>query len=79
MLALPLLFLLAAEGLIQMILDARRRGDIKGIEVAVNLNITHLLFIDEILVFSNGSRFDIRLIKHNLDLFLKVTVLSING
>lgn len=52
----PLLFLLAVEGLSQMILEARRRGDIKGIEVAVNLHISHLFFVNDIILFSDGSR-----------------------
>lgn len=48
----PLLFLLEAEGLSLMIHKAKRQGNLKGIEVAQNLWITHLLFVDDIfLVF----------------------------
>ena len=74
----PLLFLLAMEGLIQMISHARRRGEIKWIEVVVNLFITHLLFVDNIILFSSGSHEEIWQIKDILDLFLKATSLCIN-
>eukprot|EP00253_Pinus_taeda_P029762 PITA_29762 len=52
----PLLFLMVAEGLSQLILKAKREGIIKGLEVAVNLCITHLLFVDDILLFNNGNQ-----------------------
>lgn len=52
----PLLFLLVAEGPSQLILKAKREGLIKIIEVAVNLYINHLLFVDDILLFSNGNQ-----------------------
>ena len=74
----PLLFLLAAEGLSLMIHDAKRRGELKGIDVVVNLSVTHLLFVDDILLFSNESIEYIRRIKEVLDVFLKATGLSIN-
>ena len=45
----PLLFLLVAEGLSRALLDAKRRGHLEGLRVVPNLNITHLLFVDDIL------------------------------
>ena len=51
----PLLFLLVVEGLSRALLDAKRRGQSEGLRVATNLNITHLLFVDDILIFCNGS------------------------
>lgn len=61
-----------------MILEARRRGDIKGIKVVFNLNIFHFLFIDDILLFSDGSRSETHQLKTIIDLFLKATRLCIN-
>jgi len=55
----PNLFLLAAEGLSQLLISVKRRGDLKGIEIATNLFISHLLFVDDILLFSNGSQEDV--------------------
>ena len=74
----PLLFLLAAEGLSQLIYAAKRRGDINGIEVDINLQITHLLFVDDILLFSSGSRSEIGTLKQIIDLFLTTTGVIIN-
>ena len=46
--------------------------------MAVNLWVTHLLFVDDIILFSNGSVEDCRALKSILDLFLKATGLKIN-
>lgn len=62
-----------------MIHEAMRQGVLTCIEVAVNLLVTHLLFVDDILLFSNGSLEDCRCLKDLLDLFLKATSLCING
>ena len=35
---------------------AKIRGDLKGIEVATNMFITHFLFVDDTLLFGNGKR-----------------------
>lgn len=75
----PLLFLLAAEGLSRLISNAKRSGLVKGLEVAVNLFITHLLFVDDILLFTNGSLIEIKELKRILDLFLKATGLQVNS
>jgi len=74
----PLLFLLVVEGLSRLIHTARRAGKVKGIEVAINLFITHLLFVDDILLFTNGSANELVEIKGILDLFLKATGMQIN-
>jgi len=46
--------------------------------VAINLKITHLLFVDDILLFSNGRRNKSHELKRILDLFLKATSLQVN-
>lgn len=74
----PLLFLLVAEGLSQLIMKAKRQGVIKGLEVAVNLCIMHLLFFDVILLFSDGKKAEIKAIKRILDLFTKETGMQVN-
>lgn len=75
----PLLFLLAAEGLSRLISQAKRSGLVKGLEVAVNCFITHLLFVDDILLFTNGNLNELIELKIILDLFLKATGLQINS
>eukprot|EP00253_Pinus_taeda_P030057 PITA_30057 len=75
----PLLFLLVAEGLSQLIHKARREGKIKGIEVATNLFISHLLFVDDILIFTNSEQIEIKELKNILELLLKATGMQINS
>eukprot|EP00253_Pinus_taeda_P006972 PITA_06972 len=75
----PLLFLLVAEGLSRLIHKARRSDKIKGIEVAINLYITHLLFVDDILIFTNGSLNEMKEYKNIFDLFMKATGMQINS
>jgi len=74
----PLLFLLVAEGLSRLIHKARNEGKVKGIEVAINLYITHLLFVDDILIFTNGSQNELKEFKCIFDLFIKATGMQIN-
>lgn len=74
----PLLFLLVAEGLRQLLLKEKREGSIKGLEVAGNLFITHLLFVDDILLFCNGSRDEFKKIKEALELFMKAIGMLVN-
>ena len=49
------IFLLVAEGLSMLIKDAKRKGDLKGIRISKSFYISHLLFVDDILIFCNGS------------------------
>eukprot|EP00253_Pinus_taeda_P018287 PITA_18287 len=74
----PLLFLLVVEGLSRLIHKARREEKVKGIEVAINLYITHLLFVDDILIFTNGNCSELKELKCIFDLFLKATGMQIN-
>eukprot|EP00253_Pinus_taeda_P006109 PITA_06109 len=75
----PLLFLLVAEGLSRLIHKAKREEKVKGIEVAINLYITHLLFVDDILIFTNGNHNELKEFKCIFDLFLKATSMQINS
>ena len=51
----PLLFLLIIEGLNLLIKDAHRNGLIKGINISSSLSLTHLLFIDDVVLFGVGT------------------------
>ena len=75
----PLLFLLVAEGLSRAILDAKRRGFFEGIKIATNLTITHLLFVDDILIFCNGSIREVEKLSEILHLFCKATWMQLNS
>ena len=52
----PLLFILVVEGLSIIIFNVKHRGTLKGVVVRGYLCVTHMFFVDDILLFSNGSR-----------------------
>ena len=74
----PLLFLLVVEGLSRSFWEAKRRGSLKGIEVSQQLFITHLLFVDDVLIFCSGSTRDATTIAEILERFSKATRMEIN-
>ena len=51
----PLLFILVIEGLSLLINDAKRCGRIKGIKISASLTLTHLLFVDDVVLFGLGT------------------------
>lgn len=74
----PLLFLLVAKGLRRFLIKAKAYGDFRGINISPGLAITHLLFVDDILIFCNGSRRGIQLLSEGMDLFRRATGMLIN-
>jgi len=73
-----LLFLLAVEGLSKLIGDAKSREELRGAMVVGYISLSHLLFVDDVLAFSDGSKCDTTTIKNALALFSKVTGMEIN-
>lgn len=65
----PLLFLLVTEGLSKFFLKAHFDGDFRGKFVSQALAITHLLFVDDILIFCDGSQRGLQNVCQGLDLF----------
>lgn len=51
----PLLFLLVIEGLSLLIHLEKGEGNIQGVRVASLVHITHLLFVDDVLLFGRGT------------------------
>ena len=74
----PLLSLLVVEGLSHFIDRAKRKGGFKGITISKSLFISHLLFVDDIHVFYDGSHRDIDKIYEGLDLLQAATGMVIN-
>jgi hypothetical protein len=74
----PLLFLLVAEGLNRAISEAKRLGSFPGIKISQALHLTHLLFVDDVLIFSGGSRREAEALRNILTLFSKATGMQIN-
>lgn len=75
----PLLFLIVMEGLSRLIATAKRNGDFSGLKITDQYYLTHLLFVDDILIFLNGSIRDSIALNNILQLFCKATGMEING
>ena len=65
----PLLFLLIMEVLRRAIIAACNRKQLAVIKISENCYLTHLLFVDDILIFLNGSIGDTIVLQNILTLF----------
>ena len=74
----PLLFILIIESLSRIILDAQQRVHIKGFQYSPNLSITHLLFVDDVILFGIGTVSEWGAYKEALDLFCSATSMSVS-
>ena len=74
----PLLFILVIEGLSLLIEDAKRSGKVKGVKISTDFSLTHLLFVDDIIIFGLGSLDEWLDFKVILDLFCEASGMSIN-
>lgn len=74
----PLLFLLIMEGLSRIISVEHRRGKIVGIKIMDNYFLTHLLFVDDVLIFLNESIGDTIALQNVFGLFQKEIGIVIN-
>jgi len=69
----PLLFLIVMDGLIRLIALAKRDGDIHGLKIPDECFLTHLLFVDDVLIFLDGSIQDSHSLSKILSLFSTTT------
>ena len=74
----PLLFLLVMEGLSRLIATEKRRGGLQGLKIMEHFCLTHLLFVDDILIFLNGSVRDTISLNEIMILFCRATSMEIN-
>eukprot|EP00253_Pinus_taeda_P023181 PITA_23181 len=74
----PLLFLLVMEGLSRLIILEKRSGGLQGLKITEQFYLTHLLFVDDILIFLNGSVRDLTSLNEILNLFCRATGMEIN-
>eukprot|EP00253_Pinus_taeda_P030024 PITA_30024 len=76
----PFLFIIAAEGLGRYIEKEVQEDKIKGIRAWGNeLPITHQQFMDDIMLFYNVSRREVKIMKNILDLFMEALGTQINN
>jgi hypothetical protein len=69
----PLLFLLVVEGLSRAIQEQVRDKKLEGVYVERGLRITHLMFVDDVILFGSGNITEWEVFKEVLDLFFQAT------
>eukprot|EP00253_Pinus_taeda_P035296 PITA_35296 len=74
----PLLFLLVIEALSRLIISTKREGTIRGLKITDVCFLTHLLFVDDVLILLDGSVQDTTSFTHILELFSKATGMEVN-
>ena len=74
----PLLFILVIEGLSLLITDSRENGLIRGIQISSALALTHLLFVDDVILLGTGTFLDWMAFEIILSTFRKASGMSIS-
>lgn len=74
----PFLFIIAAAGLNLLFQKAKDAGLIKGVQFNQNFSLTHLQFVDDTIVVSNGEVAEVENIKRILRCFEVMSGLRIN-
>jgi hypothetical protein len=74
----PMLFILVAQGLSRALAVENQIGSSPIIKITSSLQVTHLLFVDDILIFTAGPRSEARTLKNIINLFSKATRILIN-
>lgn len=74
----PLLFLLIMEGLSHIIEAKHRQGRIKDIKIFDSVTLTYLLFVDDVLIFLNGSLANLTALHLVMGIFQKATGMVLN-
>jgi hypothetical protein len=77
-LLLPYLFLLVADGLSRAFVEAKRVNTFHGIKMGRHENLTHLLFVDDVLIFCYCAEPEGKMLKDILNLFCAATRMLIN-
>jgi len=74
----PLLFLLVIEALSRMMTQVMASGNLQGLKVAVSTSISHIIFIDNVLILGSGKLEYWMNLKTILSNFCTATRMAIN-
>jgi hypothetical protein len=74
----PVLFLIIAEGLRKLFENDKRSVILEGIKDSTKIFLTHLLFIDHVMIFGAGSVGEFQVLKSVLELLFSATDMQIN-
>ena len=73
-----LLFILVIEGITMLINDVQKKGMVKGINISSSLSLTHLLFVDDVVLFGNETLDEWKAFDVLLDIFFSTSGMSIS-
>ena len=74
----PLLFLIIAEGLSRALYCAKDEGIYHGISFGNNISLTHVLFVDDVIMVSDGSEQYLSSLYEILLIYCKASGMQIN-
>ena len=74
----PFIFLLVAEALSRIIHKSKEDGAIKGIKVSTTEEVTHTLFVDDVLLFGEGSISNLEAFLALIDKYRRATRMVVN-
>ena len=74
----PLVFLIIVEGLGRALLSAKECGDLHGISFGNDISLSHVLFVDDIVMVSEGSEHSLSTLYEVLQIFCKASRVLIN-
>ena len=74
----PFLFLLVAEALSKIIHKAKLDGAIKGIKVSTTEEVTHTFFVDDVLLFGEGTIRNLEAFLALIDKYRRATGMVVN-
>ena len=74
----PLLFLIVVEGLSRYILNAQHSGDFQGVSFGNNIILSHILFVDDIILVFESSEQSLSTLYEALMIFYKASGMVIN-
>ena len=74
----PYLFLLIIEGLSLLISQAKEDKNIKGLKVTGSISLTHVLFVDDDLLFGDGTLLDWLHFKSLINLFCSASGMTVS-
>ena len=74
----PYLFLLIIEGLSLLIAREKKEKRIKGLKVTGSLTLTHIFFVDDVLLFGDGRLLEWLHYKYLINLFFGAYGMSVS-
>ena len=74
----PYLFLLAVEALRKLVLQEKRKGTYKRVLLTSTMELTHILFVDDVLLLGEGNLDNLQYLTQILNLYKQETGMEIN-